>query len=212
MSTRISTATFKELRRLERRFRAPESVFPTRCEELRTVPAAKTFPFLDLPPEVRVCIYEYALREPFVQRLRNFVTPALARASSQLRQESLPVWFAINTFVAEVKSTFLGISFCSSHGTRAEYISEKDTRYRRLGNLDLTSVVTGLLATRCPRMIRLKNVDFCMMSAVEKRDRTGSDRFAMLSVSYDVSHRSRTIHVGNVRASLTVATSDCNFL
>lgn len=201
MPTRHRMATFKDLRRLERRFRAPEKVFRTRCEELRTVPASKPFPFLDLPPEVRLCIYEHALREPFVQRLRNFVTPALARASSQLRQESLPVWFAINTFVAEVKSTFLGMSFCSSHGTRAEYISEDDTRYRRLGNLDLSSVVTGLLATRSPKMIRLKNVDFCMLSADEKRDRTGSDRFAMLSVSYDVPHRSRAMLLSNVRAS-----------
>ncbi|KAM3414154.1 hypothetical protein BST61_g10812 [Cercospora zeina] len=201
MDDDAALATFQELRRLGRRFRAPEKLHKTRCEELRpTAPVTRPFPFLELPAEVRMCIYEYALPETFVQRLRNFVTPALARTSTQLRQESLPVWFAINTFVAEVKSSFLGISFCSSHGTRAEYISENDTRYRRLGNLDQTSIVTGLLATQPPRMIRLRNIDFCMMSADSKRDRTRSDRFAVLSVR-DGRPVRITAHVGGGTSS-----------
>ncbi|KAF2213753.1 hypothetical protein CERZMDRAFT_96575 [Cercospora zeae-maydis SCOH1-5] len=201
MDDDAALATFQELRRLERRFRAPEKLHKTRCKELRPIaPATRPFPFLELPAEVRMCIYEYALQEPFVQRLRNFVTPALARTSAQLRQESLPVWFAINTFVAELKSSFLGLSFCSSHGTRAEYISENDTRYRRLGNLDLDPIVTRLLATCPPRMIRLRNLDFCMKSADSKRDRTRSDRFAVLSVR-DGRPVRITAHVGGGSSS-----------
>ena len=141
------------------------------------------FRLLDLPAEVRVCIYEYALQDPFVLRLRSFATPALSRTSRQLRQECLPVWFAINTFVAEVKSTFLGISVCASHGPKAEYITEKDKRFKRLGSLDLDPIVNRLLATCPPSMVRLKNIDFCMMSAAwQKRDWVTSDRYAILSV------------------------------
>ncbi|KAI5364238.1 hypothetical protein Slin14017_G062020 [Septoria linicola] len=182
MNDETALATFNELRRLDRRFKAEAQLPRTRCEELRTLETITPFRFLDLPAEVRVCIYEYAVRDTFVHRIRNFATPALARTSQQLRAESLPVWFAINTFVAEVKSNFLGISACATHGNKAEYIAEQDTRYRRLGKLDLSAVVAGLLATCPPSTIKLKNIDFCCLSAGSRRDRLRSDRFAMLSV------------------------------
>lgn len=155
---------------------------PTRCQELRK-PNSTPFRLLDLPAEMRVRIWEDALQEPFVLRLRSFATPALARTSRQLRQECLPIWFATNTFVAEVKSTLLGISVCASHGPKAEYIAERDTRFHRLGSLDLSPIVNSLLATCPPRAIRLKNIDFCMLGAGSHQVWQTSGRYAVLSVS-----------------------------
>ncbi|KAL9531277.1 hypothetical protein SMMN14_05269 [Sphaerulina musiva] len=180
MSDEAALATFNELRRLQRT-KVTARPMPTRCQELRK-PNSTPFRLLDLPAEMRVRIWEDALQEPFVLRLRSFATPALARTSRQLRQECLPIWFATNTFVAEVKSTLLGISVCASHGPKAEYIAERDTRFHRLGSLDLSPIVNSLLATCPPRAIRLKNIDFCMLGAGSHQVWQTSGRYAVLSV------------------------------
>ncbi|TKA83381.1 hypothetical protein B0A55_01012 [Friedmanniomyces simplex] len=65
---------------------------------------------LELPPELRIAIFEYALASPKTvvsfrlddyQRdsLQEAVQPALTRVSSQVRFETLPIWYGCTTFV-----------------------------------------------------------------------------------------------------------------
>ena len=72
-----------------------------------------TIGFLDLPAELRNCVYTYALKSAgrikiweFSHRIRyegigaNYsVEPALLRTSRQLRRESLPIFYGSNVFL-----------------------------------------------------------------------------------------------------------------
>ena len=54
---------------------------------------------LSLPAELRNRIYEYALAEQrSIKITPGLRTPALLRASSQLRREARPIWFEVNSF------------------------------------------------------------------------------------------------------------------
>ncbi|TKA83386.1 hypothetical protein B0A55_01009 [Friedmanniomyces simplex] len=65
---------------------------------------------LELPPELRIAIFEYALASPKTvvtfrlddyQRdsLQEAIQPPLTRVSSQVRFETLPIWYGSTTFV-----------------------------------------------------------------------------------------------------------------
>jgi hypothetical protein len=58
------------------------------------------FPFMDLPTEIRVRIYQYALVRQRRLHLEVMRTPALACVSKQIRQECLPTFLRVNSFQA----------------------------------------------------------------------------------------------------------------
>jgi hypothetical protein len=196
MDDEQALATMNGLRQLEKRHKVEEKKSPWMGRYIETVRDRAPFRFLDLPAEIRNMVYDLILPSRQVLRLRCFVTPAIARSNRALRHETLPYWFAINTFVAEVKSNFVGISQCASHGSKAEYIGEDDSRFKWLGSLDLNAEVTGLLRTAPPRSIKIKNLDFCMKSASVKQDRSRSQRYAVLSLRHGRSTKV-SLHVGN---------------
>ncbi|KAK5114060.1 hypothetical protein LTR85_010366 [Meristemomyces frigidus] len=60
--------------------------------------------FLDLPAELRNRIYRYAtVSEPSVALVRPYV-PAICQASSQLRSESLPIYYGVNSFAMQLRA------------------------------------------------------------------------------------------------------------
>jgi hypothetical protein len=89
---------------------------PRSWNETPTV--AKTCHFLRLPAELRVAVYEYALKKPYTivlhhqerlwagiqgleQRLPLAVGPALLRVCNDVRREALPIYFQTNTFILQ---------------------------------------------------------------------------------------------------------------
>lgn len=70
--------------------------------------ASKPFPLLDLPAEIRVRIYQYAVVRQRRLHLEILRTPNLACASRQLRQEVLPVFLRANCFQASYTRGFDG--------------------------------------------------------------------------------------------------------
>jgi hypothetical protein len=59
--------------------------------------------FVDLPAELRNKIYRKALVVEGVQSLKR--VPAICRVSKQLRNETLPVYFGLNTFEITIYGT-----------------------------------------------------------------------------------------------------------
>ncbi|KXT02060.1 hypothetical protein AC578_6687 [Pseudocercospora eumusae] len=139
--------------------------------------------FFHLPAEIRNYIYEHVVSKDSVLRLRCFVLPGICRTSQQLRRESLPIFFAQNHFVAEVKTNFEGISACPTHGSHAQYITFHDFfRFKLAGKLDLNRIVNGMIPLCHPKLIKVKNIDFCMMAVNRRKRRDEQYRYAILSV------------------------------
>ena len=65
----------------------------------------KPFRLLDLPPELRARIFGFAVRRRYTLDLRYPGRPSLTKASRQLRQESLPIYFAENAFLVPYRIT-----------------------------------------------------------------------------------------------------------
>ncbi|KXT18405.1 hypothetical protein AC579_8143 [Pseudocercospora musae] len=148
-------------------------------------PAHQFHHFFALPAEIRNYIYEQVVSKDSVLRLRCFVLPGICRTSQQLRQESLPIFFAQNHFVAEVKTNFEGISACPTHGSHAQYITFHDFfRFKLAGKLDLNRVVNGMLPLCHLKLIKVKNIDFCMMAVNRRKRRDEQYRYAILSVRH----------------------------
>lgn len=121
------------------------------------------FPFLRLPPEIRNRIYQYALPRRLVQRLRCFATPALSRVSQQLRQETLPVFFYVNTFVAEVKTSFVSCSSRSASKAKANYIRHDHWRFKYLGLVSIAGDVNPLSWLYYAKKALFKNLDIVLL-------------------------------------------------
>jgi hypothetical protein len=99
--------------------------------------------FLDLPPELRNRVYALFSQRELPLRLRRFKPPAIARVSRQLRWEALPVFFDINTFVAEIVVPF-SYRLDGNLATFGQFIHNKDDRFKRTGTLQLTQDTMGL--------------------------------------------------------------------
>ena len=55
--------------------------------------------FLNLPPELRLCIYEYALTESrSIQVTEELKEPGLLQTSAEIRRESFLIWHRNNSF------------------------------------------------------------------------------------------------------------------
>ncbi|CZT16179.1 uncharacterized protein RCC_02021 [Ramularia collo-cygni] len=80
----------------------------------------QVFRFLDLAAEIRNEIYSFVVvGENRVYDLAVFIPPAIARASTQLRSESLPIIFADAEFYVNVVSNVhvsLNCLHCTCYG------------------------------------------------------------------------------------------------
>ncbi|KAH0000012.1 hypothetical protein KCU78_g15595, partial [Aureobasidium melanogenum] len=72
---------------------------------LQGADAIRTFTFMDLPQEIRLMVYEEALRfdeEPYINKpsgLKPAIKPALLQICRQIREEATPIFYRINRFV-----------------------------------------------------------------------------------------------------------------
>ncbi|KAG9589343.1 hypothetical protein KCU77_g6726, partial [Aureobasidium melanogenum] len=72
---------------------------------LQSADAIRTFTFMDLPQEIRLMVYEEALRfdeEPYTNKpsgLKPAIKPALLQTCRQIREEATPIFYRINRFV-----------------------------------------------------------------------------------------------------------------
>ncbi|KAK5717523.1 hypothetical protein LTR17_016057 [Elasticomyces elasticus] len=67
------------------------------------------FRLFDLPPELRECIYAYAMRLNVPRHLAHFRVPSLAMVSKQVRAEALPIFFSQGLFLGFVLSNYTSL-------------------------------------------------------------------------------------------------------
>jgi hypothetical protein len=82
------------------------------------------FRLLDLPPELRLEIFEYMVVRPGMLDIDDFVLPLITATSKQVRTETLASFFALNTFRALIET-----NICQS-----EYMDSFLRRYHTLPN------------------------------------------------------------------------------
>ncbi|KAK5115155.1 hypothetical protein LTR85_009913 [Meristemomyces frigidus] len=167
------TAAVALIRALQRTSRGDLGLKSTNVAASIAKTRGPPFRFVDLPAEIRNNIYRIVVRGSGALRIRNFNPPAITRASKQLRAESLPVFFDVNTFVAEIKTKWtltldryapgtlsllpwIGVFFLSAH-----------KRYKQVGTLKLRQETISYFKRAGAGTARIKNLDVCVLEAVE---------------------------------------------
>lgn len=98
----------RELKSFVLRFVANHLAFPQRRHQAASlINIAQTLPFFQFPAEIRNEIYRFSVVSP--EALTSFRQPALTRASKKLRDESLGIFFAENSFDLYLRETELTI-------------------------------------------------------------------------------------------------------
>lgn len=172
-----------------------------------TAPAGSQFSkfrFLDLPGELRNSIYSMAVDERAIS-LGSFAVPAIARASRQLRQEFLPVFYAQSNF--QLKFAAWGLSHSISlarlydNQKQCERCELETPREAECDSLCLEPSVRAFVRST-QISARLKNVTFNVAEILESVDgmlmeKIGTSAFytmrlkvdrmsrAMVTTSYD---------------------------
>ena len=114
-----SPKNFEEMLKVTARL-ARESIYEEACARK---PKHKGPPFrlLNLPPEVRMCIFEYMVFRPYPLHLGDLVAPLITGVSKQVRAECIASFFALNTFQVFVDTNIclgeLMHSFCEQYGS-----------------------------------------------------------------------------------------------
>lgn len=143
------TATTKQTRTSKRRTRLQQ---PS-AHRMTTRSRAKSFQFMNLPPELRSLVYGSVFSsadQPL--DLSSFKLPKLLSVSRTVREEALPVFFAASTFTTTFRS-----NWCvrNKHWHSSEYMRHFDT-----GKLNLSAfLVEGNLALP-QEAVRFHNANF----------------------------------------------------
>jgi hypothetical protein len=99
---------------------ARESIYAGTCVRK---PKHKGPPFqlLDLPPDIRIRIFEYMVFRPYPLPLLNLVAPLITTVSKQVRAECMASFFALNTFQIVVETNICLnphiVSLCKAFGS-----------------------------------------------------------------------------------------------
>ena len=79
------------------------------------------FPLLDLPPELRMNIFDYVVFRPYPLHLGDIVAPLITAISKQVRAECMARFFALNTFQMIVETNICLLEhinwFCMRFGS-----------------------------------------------------------------------------------------------
>lgn len=82
---------------------ARESIYAEACAG-KIKHEGPPFRLLDLPPELRMQIFDYMVSRPYPLQLRNLVAPLITAISKQVRAECMAGFFALNTFQMVVET------------------------------------------------------------------------------------------------------------
>ena len=82
---------------------ARESIYAEACAG-KIKHEGQPFRLLDLPPELRMQIFDYMVSRPHPLQLRNLVAPLITAISKQVRAECMAGFFALNTFQIGVET------------------------------------------------------------------------------------------------------------
>ncbi|KAF2173717.1 hypothetical protein M409DRAFT_15991 [Zasmidium cellare ATCC 36951] len=198
------TDAFKAVDQLREMTKNPEQRVPKirpHTHSRRPTAPHDIFPFVKLPAEIRVKIYHYTLPRRLIQRLRCFTTPALSRVCQQLRRETLPVFFYVNTFVAEVKSSFIGCSGSSYRNRKPCYVENDERRFHSLGLLSIAGDVNPLSWERYARTAIFRNIDFVLMNPSDSCTGEPKHEKAVLSLRSGLTI-SLHVRLGKARSAL----------
>lgn len=134
--------------------------FPKRAGS-RTSNNEMPFRFLDLPAELRNRIYHLVVYRPWSMRLRHFKPPDITRVSRQLRNEALCIFFDVNTFVAEIRT-----SYCSRGGL---FFPDTHKIFKQVGTFRLRQEVISMFKLSSKQIARIKSIDICLLDAENLR-------------------------------------------
>jgi len=149
----------------------PETHASTRAAQvaqgMQPDPDASIFRFMKLPPELRNSIYSYAVQSEGACSLATFQDPAITAVPRQIRNESLPVFFADSVFKTIVDAN------------PPERASVRNNRHRRLevcqhrawsGTMGIKRNVMRHIRESGGRAT-FRHVDFVVCNAAHVRDR-----------------------------------------
>ncbi|CAD0094583.1 unnamed protein product [Aureobasidium mustum] len=104
--------------------------------KLQHADVTRTFAFMDLPQEIRLMVYEFALQfdEDFYTKkpygLKPATKPALLQTCSQIREEATPIFYRINRFLLRFGKDDSATS-CRTLSWMKRYVSATDLQNLR---------------------------------------------------------------------------------
>ncbi|KAF7197818.1 hypothetical protein HII31_00907 [Pseudocercospora fuligena] len=154
---------------------------------------SKAFRFMDLPAELRNRIYAFTF-----QNEKNFgeqrslallATPAITRVSKQIRQETLPLFFATTSFRLDVCSYFT-----PNHDVRLRWPYTSAAQISNSGTLHIKQEVKKAIRYAGDKAL-IRNIEFYVCHA---RDWRASDRMRGINPSFVVFTAKIKVERGNL--------------
>lgn len=99
--------------------------------------------------------------------VRLCMPPPITRASRQIRTESLPFFFSVNMFKAEIKATY------TTHSNplfRGSFIPQNDPRFKRAGTLRLRREILNMFSGVGSQAVRVKNLHVILVDYYGRAD------------------------------------------
>lgn len=115
-SARPTPKNFEDMLKEAERL-ASESIYEEACAR-KPKHTGPPFRLLDLPPELRMRIFDYAMFRPYPLQLRNIVAPLITAVSKQVRAECMAGFFALNTFQMTVETNICLLHHIDSFSAR----------------------------------------------------------------------------------------------
>ncbi|KAK5168799.1 uncharacterized protein LTR77_006108 [Saxophila tyrrhenica] len=129
------------------------------------------FRFMDLPPELRNRIYGFATHNEVPLRLRALKPPAITRVSRQVRSESIPVYFDVNTFVVQTTAPYTGWILYQGRASRGTFLRQTTKRWERTGLLRLPQKIHGFFRDAGLIAAKIKNLEFRLQALQRPEER-----------------------------------------
>ena len=173
---------------------ARESIYAETCARM-IKHKGPPFRLLDLPPDIRMRIFDYMVSRPYSLQLHNLVAPLITAVSKQVRAECMAGFFALNTFQMIVEANICLnehiTAFCdylgSLHAARQHPHLTNDGRYLidliyRLepmaGGIRMLASSERWLQKIHPKVAVFRNVEVLLKDAYNHPTACASNRMA----------------------------------
>ncbi|KXT08398.1 hypothetical protein AC579_7310 [Pseudocercospora musae] len=162
---------------------------------------SKSFCFIDLPAELRNRVYAFAFQNEkrFGEQrsLALLATPAVTRVSKQIRQETLPLFFATTSFRLDVASYL-----APNPGGRTGHYTSR-ARYQNSGKLHIKQEVKKAIRCAGDKAL-IRNIEFYVCNA---RDWRARDRIRGIDPSFVVFTAKIKVEKGNLMLDVSLNSS-----